>query len=148
MRKNISNNNIEAETVRVRSMEEGSLQLSYPAQLIIHGESIGGMASAYSARMLCSETTGDTPPFEVLLICDRTFSNLIAVARRMVGDWTKIIIPYLVPDWCTDVAADYMSAACKKVGKTLVTCKAMNHVLNTIHGILIVQLHRIQGTIR
>jgi hypothetical protein len=83
-------------------------------QLIIHGESIGGMAAASAANILQTERVGNS--YEILLICDRTFCNLIATARKMVGEWTRLVIPYLVPNWNTDVAKDYTSATCKKIG--------------------------------
>ena len=66
--------------------------------LIIHGESIGGMAAASAARHLTQEherklrrnggefnLVANTPCKVSALICDRTFSNLIAVAQRLVG---------------------------------------------------------------
>jgi hypothetical protein len=87
--------------------------------LIIHGESIGGMAAASAAKTLSTELYEDINSSEILLICDRTFCNLVAVARRMVGEWTRYLIPYLVPDWNTDVAADYKNAACRKIGEIL-----------------------------
>lgn len=52
-------------------------------KLIIHGESIGGMAASGAARALTGIPA--TKDNVVLLICDRTFSNLNAVAQRLVG---------------------------------------------------------------
>ena len=89
--------------------------------LIIHGESIGGMAAAHTAKILSTEQNGNSKDNEILLICDRTFGNLIAVARKMVGEWTRHVIPYLVPDWSTDVTGDYISAKCRKIGEIIVT---------------------------
>lgn len=88
-------------------------------RLVIHGESIGGMASAFAAKVLSTEDNRLINANQILLICDRTFCNLIAVARKMVGEWTRIFIPYLVPDWCTDVAADFKNASCSKIGEIL-----------------------------
>ena len=72
-------------------------------QLIIHGESIGGMAAAGAARALTAtsnfhaETKGGTVS---LLICDRTFCNLEAVAQRLIGRYictiSSIMIIFLV----------------------------------------------------
>lgn len=62
-------------------------------QLIIHGESIGGMAAAGAARALTEKgkpdiTTGRSSVS--LLICDRTFCNLEAVAQRLVGESLRV----------------------------------------------------------
>ena len=53
--------------------------------------------------------------YPTLLICDRTFCNLEAVAQRLVGTWTGFVIPLLIPFWNTDVAGDFISAKCFKV---------------------------------
>lgn len=50
-----------------------------------------------------------------LLICDRTFCNLPAVAQRLVGDWTAPIIKCLAPFWNTNVAQDFLFTKCPKV---------------------------------
>lgn len=50
-----------------------------------------------------------------LLICDRTFCNLQAIAQRLVGSWTAPAISSLAPFWSTDVAGDYLAATCPKV---------------------------------
>ena len=83
-------------------------------ELIIHGESIGGMAAASAARALTA-TTGSPSRYSTLLICDRTFCNLEAVAQRLVGSWTGIAIRLLTPTWSTDVARDFLAARCSKV---------------------------------
>ena len=75
-------------------------------KLIIHGESIGGMAAASTAKQLTSEekrkkrrSDNDfnlvaSAEFELpILICDRTFCNLIAVAQRLVGK--KVVIGHI-----------------------------------------------------
>ena len=82
-------------------------------ELIIHGESIGGSAAAGAARSLTA-TTGSTK-VSTLLICDRTFCNLEAVAQRLVGGWTGNAIRLLTPTWSTDVARDFIAARCPKV---------------------------------
>ena len=67
--------------------------------LVIHGESIGGMAAASTAYQLCKQKkrarngddfnlVSDAPEGISLLVCDRTFCNLIAVAQRLVGEIT------------------------------------------------------------
>ena len=55
--------------------------------LIIHGESIGGIAASGTARELTSTAMKDKV---ALLICDRTFCNLEAVAQRLVGGWSGL----------------------------------------------------------
>ncbi len=50
-----------------------------------------------------------------LLICDRTFCNLEAVAQRLVGGWSGYAIRILAPSWSTDVASDFIAASCPKV---------------------------------
>lgn len=81
--------------------------------LIIHGESIGGMAAAGAARGLTNMPS--TREKVSLLVCDRTFCNLPAVAQRLVGNWTAPAISLLVPFWNTDVAADFLAATCPKI---------------------------------
>ena len=82
-------------------------------ELIIHGESIGGMAAAGAAKELTA-----TPPrrnISAILVCDRTFCNLEAVAQRLVGRWTGNAIRILTPGWSTDVARDFLAARCPKI---------------------------------
>lgn len=80
--------------------------------LIIHGESIGGVAASSTARQLSQSSLRDKV---ALLICDRTFCNLEAVAQRLVGGWSGYAIRLLAPFWSTDVASDYIAASCPKV---------------------------------
>lgn len=82
-------------------------------QLIIHGESIGGMAASGTARFL-TQSAGLRSKLS-LLICDRTFCNLEAVAQRLVGGWTGYAIRALAPFWNTDVAGDFLESSCPKV---------------------------------
>jgi len=82
-------------------------------ELIIHGESIGGLAAAGAARNLTATTS--SAKVSTLLICDRTFCNLEAVAQRLVGGWTGNAIRLLTPTWSTDVARDFIAARCPKV---------------------------------
>jgi hypothetical protein len=53
-----------------------------------------------------------------LLICDRTFCNLEAVAQRLVGGWSGYAIRALAPFWSTDVVGDYLAASCPKIVAT------------------------------
>ena len=85
-------------------------------QLIIHGESIGGMGAAGAARALTGgSTAAESSNIVSLLVCDRTFCNLNAVAQRLVGSWTGNAINLLTPTWSTDVARDFLEATCPKV---------------------------------
>jgi len=82
--------------------------------LIIHGESIGGMAASGAARTL-SHLPASKDKVK-LLICDRTFCNLEAIAQRLIGAWTGPAIRLLtLYAWNTDVAGDYLASACPKV---------------------------------
>jgi len=88
--------------------------------MVIHGESIGGMAAASAGRKLSAiehfNTATSVPKsYPTLLLCDRTFCNLDSVAERLVGSWTSAVIPLLTPFWNTDVAGDFIAATCKKV---------------------------------
>lgn len=82
--------------------------------LIIHGESIGGMAASGAARVL-SHLPVSKDKIK-LLVCDRTFCNLEAVAQRLIGAWTGPAIRALTfYVWNTDVAGDFLASACPKV---------------------------------
>ena len=94
--------------------------------LVIHGESIGGMAAASAARGLsndagvCVGSRGENSDVAcakqpALLLCDRSFCNLEAVAERLVGGWSGRAIRILTPFWNTDVAGDFMAARCPKI---------------------------------
>lgn len=71
------------------------------------------MAAAGAARGLTHMPA--TKDKVALLICDRTFSNLQAIAQRLVGSWTAPAISALAPGWNTDVAADFLAATCPKL---------------------------------
>ena len=73
-------------------------------KLIIHGESIGGMMACHVARVCGAD----------LLICDRTFCSLDAVAARLLGAWASMGIN-LVCGWKTDVVADFLGAKCPRL---------------------------------
>lgn len=53
-------------------------------ELVIHGESIGGMAAAGASKALTEKLNKNSGIS--LLICDRTFCNLEAVAQRLIGE--------------------------------------------------------------
>lgn len=81
--------------------------------LVIHGESIGGVAASGTAKKMSEYPL--TRDKICLLICDRTFCNLEAVAQRLVGGWTAYAIRMLAPLWSTDVAGDFLAASCPKL---------------------------------
>jgi len=84
--------------------------------LVIHGESIGGLAASGTARAL---TENNRLRGKVsLLLCDRTFCNLEAVAQRLVGGWSGYAIRFLAPLWSTDVVGDFLATSCPKVVAT------------------------------
>lgn len=83
---------------------------------MIHGESIGGVAASGTARHL-SQSSSLKGKLS-LLICDRTFCNLEAVAQRLVGGWSAYAVRGLAPFWSTDVAGDFLASNCKKVVAT------------------------------
>eukprot|EP01034_Spumella_vulgaris_P034452 gene34452-42490_t len=76
-----------------------------PAALIVHGESIGGMAACYVASHCAVEG----------LVCDRTFASLDAVATRLLrGMWAGYGLRYLGL-WQTHVVSDYLACSCPKL---------------------------------
>ncbi|KAL3779823.1 hypothetical protein ACHAW5_002008 [Stephanodiscus triporus] len=82
-------------------------------ELVIHGESIGGMAAAGAAKALTA--TLSLSNVSTVLVCDRTFCNLEAVAQRLVGRWTGNAIRLLTPTWSNDVTRDFLAARCPKI---------------------------------
>jgi hypothetical protein len=76
-----------------------------PLALIVHGESIGGLAACYVASHYTVEG----------LVCDRTFASLDAVATRLLrGMWAGYGLRYLSL-WQTHVVADYLACTCPKL---------------------------------
>ena len=84
--------------------------------LVIHGESIGGLAASGTARSMTE--TVHLRNKVLLLLCDRTFCNLEATAQRLVGGWSGYAIRLLAPFWSTDVVGDFLAASCPKVVAT------------------------------
>jgi len=81
--------------------------------LVVHGESIGGLAASHTGRKLSEDRR--LKDKLSLLICDRTFCNLEAVAQRLVGGWSGYAIRMLAPFWSTDVVGDFLAATCPKI---------------------------------
>lgn len=76
----------------------------HPRDILVHGESIGGMVACHLARHR---------PIHAL-VCDRTFGSLDAAARRILAQWAGSAVKYAAW-WNTDVVTDYLSATCAKV---------------------------------
>jgi hypothetical protein len=73
-------------------------------KILVHGESIGGMAACYLAKHASID----------LLIADRTFASLDAVAMRMMNKTIGYCLKYL-GFWFTDSVADYLDAKTMKL---------------------------------
>jgi hypothetical protein len=84
--------------------------------LVIHGESIGGLAASGTARSMTENIRLRNKVS--LLLCDRTFCNLEATAQRLVGGWSGYAIRMLAPFWSTDVVGDFLAVSCPKVVAT------------------------------
>ncbi|GAX21865.1 hypothetical protein FisN_30Hh066 [Fistulifera solaris] len=82
-------------------------------KLVVHGESIGGVAASGVGHRL-SQMPGTQSKIS-LLICDRTFCNLESVAQRLVGGWSGYAIRALAPFWNSDVMGPFLAASCPKV---------------------------------
>ncbi|KAG9402612.1 hypothetical protein AC1031_007219 [Aphanomyces cochlioides] len=85
-------------------------------RIAVHGESIGGMVATHVAR--------HAGPVVELLIADRTFANLPAVAQRLVASWAGSALS-LVTRWQTDNVSNYLDAPCNK----LVCCDPSDEII-------------------
>jgi len=74
--------------------------------LLVHGESIGGMIACHVAAHV------QPPPR--LLVADRTFASLDSVAEKLLGKWASFGLRYLGL-WHTNVVQDYCAATCDKL---------------------------------
>ncbi|KDO27420.1 hypothetical protein SPRG_07008 [Saprolegnia parasitica CBS 223.65] len=93
-------NNLDGMAVAAYLRNDKSIQ-----RLAIHGESIGGMVATHVAK--------HADGIE-LLIADRTFANLPAVAQRLVASWAGRALS-CVTRWQTDNVTNYLDATCHKV---------------------------------
>lgn len=73
-------------------------------KLVLHGESIGGMMACHAANICGAD----------LLICDRTFCSLDAVAERLMGSWASYGLQ-IICRWNTDVVADFLQTRCPRI---------------------------------
>ncbi|KAL7687753.1 putative alpha/beta hydrolase-1 [Plasmopara halstedii] len=74
-------------------------------RIAVHGESIGGLVATYLARH---------SPHVNVLIADRTFSTLPALAERMIARWAGNAVE-LIMRWETDNVQNYVHATCAKL---------------------------------
>lgn len=97
-----------------RMKRDGETVLEYLVQhmkvtsIILHGESIGGMVAAHIA------CRSKYKHMVKMLICDKAFGSLDAVASRMLGSWASIGLRY-IGHWYTNVVLNYFECSCPKV---------------------------------
>ena len=72
--------------------------------IVVHGESIGGMVAVAIAS---SPAAQEAPVPKKLLVVDRSFWSLNAVAQRMLHPFLGILQHSTAPGWTSDVVADY-----------------------------------------
>ncbi|TMW65694.1 hypothetical protein Poli38472_008336 [Pythium oligandrum] len=71
----------------------------------VHGESIGGLVAAFLGK--------ESAAIDVM-IADRTFASLPALAQRLVASWAGNVVRWLTW-WETDSAANYLATQCPKL---------------------------------
>lgn len=76
-------------------------------RFIVHGQSLGGMVACHVAS--CSPAGAVD-----LLVCDRTFASLDAVASRMLGGWAGTGLRQLAC-WNSNSVASFLNAKCTKL---------------------------------
>lgn len=74
-------------------------------RIAVHGESIGGLVATYLARH---------SPHVNVLIADRTFATLPALAERMIARWAGHAVEWVMR-WETDNVQNYLDATCAKL---------------------------------
>uniref|UniRef100_K3WPB4 AB hydrolase-1 domain-containing protein n=1 Tax=Globisporangium ultimum (strain ATCC 200006 / CBS 805.95 / DAOM BR144) TaxID=431595 RepID=K3WPB4_GLOUD len=74
-------------------------------KIAVHGESIGGLVATYLAS--------HSKDVDVLVV-DRTFANLPALAQRLVASWAGNAVNILTR-WRTDNVSNYLRAQCPKL---------------------------------
>lgn len=97
-----------------RMKQDGLAVLNYLVEMknvrsvIVHGESVGGMIASHMARYSVHRDCIR------LLVCDKSFGSLDAVASRLMGTWASLGLRYL-GQWYTNVVFDYLAAPCPKL---------------------------------
>ncbi|GMF12633.1 unnamed protein product [Phytophthora lilii] len=74
-------------------------------KIAVHGESIGGLVATYLAR---------NSPHVSVLIADRTFATVPALAQRMIARWAGTLVDWVMR-WETDNVQNYLDATCAKL---------------------------------
>jgi len=74
-------------------------------RIAVHGESIGGLVATYVA---CKS------PHVNVLIADRTFTTVPALAQRMIARWAGTVVDWVMR-WETDNVQNYLDATCAKL---------------------------------
>ncbi|KAE9027796.1 hypothetical protein PR003_g10432 [Phytophthora rubi] len=74
-------------------------------KIAVHGESIGGLVATYLA---CKS------PHVSVLIADRTFATVPALAQRMIARWAGTVVDWVMR-WETDNVQNYLDATCAKL---------------------------------
>ncbi|CAI5721662.1 unnamed protein product [Hyaloperonospora brassicae] len=74
-------------------------------QIAVHGESLGGLVATYVASM---------SPHVNVLIADRTFATVPALAQRMIARWAGTLVDWVMR-WDTDNVQKYLDATCAKL---------------------------------
>ncbi|ETL45719.1 hypothetical protein L916_04250 [Phytophthora nicotianae] len=74
-------------------------------KIAVHGESIGGLVATYLAR---------NSPHVNVLIADRTFTTVPALAQRMIARWAGMVVDWVMR-WETDNVQNYLEATCAKL---------------------------------
>ncbi|KAG1704576.1 hypothetical protein DVH05_005507 [Phytophthora capsici] len=74
-------------------------------RIAVHGESIGGLVATYLARH---------SPHVNVLIADRTFATVPALAQRMIAKWAGTVVDWVMR-WETDNVQNYLEATCAKL---------------------------------
>ena len=111
------------------------IEVKHVTHVIIHGESIGGMVAAHIASHSVYKD------HIRMLICDKSFGSLDAIAARMMGTWASVGLRYL-GQWYTDVVIDYLNSSCPKVILQVSICIAALTMYTELN--ICVHVHRIQ----
>ncbi|KAL4130000.1 hypothetical protein PRIC2_006006 [Phytophthora ramorum] len=74
-------------------------------KIAVHGESIGGLVATYVARK---------SPHVNVLIADRTFATVPALAQRMIAKWAGTVVDWVMR-WETNNVQNYLEATCAKL---------------------------------
>ncbi|GMH50137.1 hypothetical protein TL16_g00701 [Triparma laevis f. inornata] len=94
------------------------------SKLIVHGESIGGMVAASAAEGRDDDT---------LLIVDRSFKCLEAVAENMLGGWVGVAMRVFLRGWNSDIVTSFE----KKRGAKLICQDPFDQIINYTASLMV-----------